>query len=136
MIFATKAFTANDLVSFLVPQYSDDDSLRENQEKLFQKALPDVLVKWERNSRINLQRFLVYCSGQSYLPDKSMGFKITIAFEVRSVEGNSGAEDRLPEAHTCNHMLSVPETAYNGDAEVLERKLEQAVQYCEHFLMN
>lgn len=109
MTQATHAFTADEVFAVLVPKYEGDDILQKSQEKLFTQALPALLKDWQNSDRTMLQRFLSFCTGQTYLPAGS--FTITVEFEISTVEGNSTSDFRLPESHTCEKSLSFPLTA-------------------------
>jgi hypothetical protein len=136
MIFATHKYSAEELFSKIEPKYSDDETLQETQKLLFHEGLRDILIKWEKEDSSKLRRFLQFCSGRSFLsPDPHSRFKITLEFEVQTVEGNSSSADRLPESHTCVPCLSLPVDAYNGDFEELEKKLNAALEYFKIFTM-
>ena len=138
LILATRQYSANDLLSKLVPVYSDDcdNILRETQEKLFCQGLRDILIKWEQTDPMKLPQFVQFCSGRSFLStDPGSYFKIKVAFEIQTVEENSSSPARLPESHTCESQLSLPSEAYDGDVEVLEEKLTKALEYHNLFTM-
>lgn len=132
LILSNHEYSADDLLSKIVPIYSDDGDilLRETQEKLFSQGLRDILSKWETTDPEKLPQFVQFCSGRSFLPiDPRSNFKIKVAFEIQAVDGSSSSADRLPESHTCESRLSLPSKAYDGDVEVLEEKLSQALEY-------
>jgi hypothetical protein len=96
---------------------------------LFEKALKEILEEWAvAEDRTMLHRFVEFCTGQSYLPDMGSTFKIYVAFEIASVEGNSISEERPPESHTCDRILSLPKLAYGGDPALFKKKLRQATE--------
>jgi hypothetical protein len=128
LIFASHNFTAQDLYSILEPMYEGDETLQESQKMLFEQALPEILEKWAVDERTMLHRFVEFCTGQSYLPDMGSTFKIYVKFETESVEGNSSSEERLPESHTCERILSLPKSAYGSDSELFEKKLRQSIE--------
>jgi len=111
--------------------YSDDETLRETQEMVFNRGIRSILEKWEEHDRTRLHTFCQYCTGQTFLnTDPRSNFKVQVVFETKTIDGNSSSDERLPECHTCDPMLSFPRTAYNGNFEVLEAKLTQAVDLC------
>lgn len=134
LIFASQRFSAEELLSKMAEEYSGDDTLKQTQEIIYDQALRNIVDKWDKEDPKMLLRFVQFCTGQNYISrDPQAKFIITVAFELQTEEGESSSDERLPESHTCINRLSIPVKAYNGDFEVFEAKLTEALEYYNMF---
>ena len=81
-----------------------------------------------------ISRFVHWCTGQSYIPDlDAQDFKIKVEFNFASNEIHA---EGLPVAHTCDKLMKLPGTAYDGDIEKFEAKLAISMEQFSSFSMN
>jgi hypothetical protein len=73
-----------------------------------------------------LNRFVAFCTGQSYVPDVAAAansdFKIIVEYNY-----NEMSDDALPVVHTCSKTIKLPSDAYNADMEKFEEKLTMSM---------
>mmetsp|Transcript_14782 Transcript_14782/g.40885 ORF Transcript_14782/g.40885 Transcript_14782/m.40885 type:complete len:196 (+) Transcript_14782:154-741(+) len=97
----------------------------ERAEKFMQVFATLLRSKSETDSAF-LSRFLLYCTGQTFLPDLNHHSNFRIHVEITKENRDSGS---LPTAHTCTQDLLIPYSAYGNDIKVLEEKLDLALEY-------
>jgi hypothetical protein len=106
-----------DIYDRLVPENID----------LLMSGIGKFLRKKSLSDNNFLGTFLSYCTGQSFIPDlgcPESSFKVTVEFNFSEMD-----KDSWPVAHTCDNVLKLPGTAYDGNAETFASKLEKAMAY-------
>ena len=94
--------------------------------------------KIENGDQEFMRSFVSFCTGSMYLKD---GVRIKIEFSKSYTDMTKGEnEDEfvregqdwheyLPRTHTCVQTLVIPATAYDGNMEIFEFKLRQAMKF-------
>jgi hypothetical protein len=67
-----------------------------------------------------LRNYVEFCTGLSFLPDLDSNpqFRMYVEFNKKEM-----LEENWPVAHTCNNVLKLPSTAYDGNIEKFEEML-------------
>jgi len=99
--------------------------------------LPDLLRERNQTDSSFLGRFVFFVTAHRFIPSRN--FKIQIEFTIQhdltpeQQENDEDADDMsdeaLPSSHACDSTLSLPFTAYDGNAEKFAQKLDQALEY-------
>ena len=117
--FTTSNIEADELLERLI--YNDDVEL---YEFFFDSVLKEVIMEMTPEER---KYFLFFCTGYNFLPlddnSDSEDFQIDVEFD-----SELGAAS-LPESHTCEKTLVLPEEAYGNDKGIFKEKLFQAMAH-------
>ena len=136
ILFFSKTWTtAEDVIKVLRPcrgSYESDGPLADDQRAILDESngqarghLVELLRRWEETGRRNfVGDFVEFVNGSRDLPQH--GARILVEF-CHGEDGYEGHPESLPVAHTCCWTLKLPATAYGGEFDVLERKLEWAI---------
>lgn len=142
LLFSRPTLTAEDVIGALVPKFDEGveqwdgdpadrlDHKRE-QELFYEQTFKPFLRKKGENEKEDdvgssfLTRFVECCTGLNYLPfvDGKPGNAITVEFNY--TEPEPGAH---PKFWTCNNVIVFPGYLYDGNNEVFEEKMEQAIE--------
>jgi hypothetical protein len=102
-----------------------DPALAANQIALME-GLRDLFRKEVEAKSTYVEDLLHFCTGQAFIPDLvvSPDYKVFIEFS------HSNEMNALPSAHTCEHILALPASAYDGNIEIFKNKMQQAMEMC------
>jgi hypothetical protein len=94
-------------------------------------ALVDILSDRRKNLKF-LHQFVLFVTGYRFIPQSS--FRISIEFTLthdpidEEMPPERMSDEALPTSHSCTSTLTLPWKAYNGSRQLLERKLDQALE--------
>jgi len=136
IMFSKLVVKAEDLLSIVDVRYDNswgptvvDSQLKiisihqDGEDQKITGALPELLRRREESDPDFAARLLYFVSGHMSVPTE--GFKFLIEFNCLE----SKDDDSLPVSHTCDPTLKLPGTAYHGDPEKLEEKLDMSLEY-------
>mmetsp|Transcript_17485 Transcript_17485/g.39479 ORF Transcript_17485/g.39479 Transcript_17485/m.39479 type:complete len:163 (+) Transcript_17485:2351-2839(+) len=134
-IFAKSQIEAIDLIDILKMDVQPKDennpenfSAPNDRLELFNKVIPEIIEEWTYKER---RDFVKLCTGFDAIPfvipkeesDDSNAFKITIEFN----EIEEKSPDDLPIFHTCDNVMKIPFSAYEGNKQVFLSKLQISI---------
>jgi hypothetical protein len=146
ILFAMANATAKDVIAVLQPQYDESNNddiivlqklilaIDTDEEKTQIGYLPTLLISKERSDPDFIRKFIRFCTGNDFIPNRGTNadFHITVEFNHNELKNDNS----WPVSHTCVNVLKLPGTAYHGNYETFENKLLNSINNNLGFDMN
>jgi hypothetical protein len=143
--FAKPTIKVEDILNALEHEKADgrEPEITPHQKQIFETnergsgrhrhagALVDILSE-RRNNLKFMNRFVLFVTGHRFIPLSSFRISIEFTRTHDPIDDETPPErmsdEALPTSHSCTNTLTLPWKAYNGSRQLLERKLDQALE--------